>query len=294
MSQPLVLYHADCNDGFGAAWAAWIRLGYEAEYRAVRYQESPPTTDEVAGRDVFILDFSYSPMDIMDMACHAEHVVLLDHHKSAAEMFRDYTAPKHVTVHFDLSRSGAILAWRHFFPLTPPPPILQFVQDRDLWRWDLAGSREYNAALTLYPREFQVWNELDDRPVNELISDGDVVVRHTKILVEDVARKAVTRRMFGHDVPIVNATQHHSELGHRLSGGVAFAAMWHVLPDGRAKVSLRSNHGVEPQAVDVGAAAAKLGGGGHPGAASFITSMSDIESLLAGGNESLRDTVGWR
>lgn len=30
--KPLVIYYANCADGFGAAFAAWTKLGDDAEY----------------------------------------------------------------------------------------------------------------------------------------------------------------------------------------------------------------------------------------------------------------------
>ena len=32
-----VIYHADCTDGFGAAYSAWKLLGNRAEYHACRH-----------------------------------------------------------------------------------------------------------------------------------------------------------------------------------------------------------------------------------------------------------------
>ena len=52
----VVIYHADCTDGFGAAYAAWKQLGNRAEYYACKHGTSPP---EVKGKNVVILDFSY-------------------------------------------------------------------------------------------------------------------------------------------------------------------------------------------------------------------------------------------
>ena len=41
--KPLVLYHANCADGFGAAFAAWLKLGDEAEYVACSYGKQADT-----------------------------------------------------------------------------------------------------------------------------------------------------------------------------------------------------------------------------------------------------------
>lgn len=82
-SDALILYHADCDDGFGAAYAAWLSLGDGAEYQPVYYGDQIPP-DRLMGRQVFILDFSFSPVVLRNMARHAVKIVLLDHHKSAA------------------------------------------------------------------------------------------------------------------------------------------------------------------------------------------------------------------
>ena len=47
-----VIYHADCTDGFGAAYSAWKSLGNRAEYHACKHGTPPP---DVAGKNVVIL-----------------------------------------------------------------------------------------------------------------------------------------------------------------------------------------------------------------------------------------------
>ena len=37
MNKPLVIYHDTCADGFGAAFAAWLVLGDEADYVPMQY-----------------------------------------------------------------------------------------------------------------------------------------------------------------------------------------------------------------------------------------------------------------
>ena len=51
-----IIYHADCTDGFGAAYSAWKCLGNRAEYHACKHGTTPP---DVKGKVVAILDFSY-------------------------------------------------------------------------------------------------------------------------------------------------------------------------------------------------------------------------------------------
>ena len=37
-----VIYHADCTDGFGSAYAAWKLLGNRAEFHACKHGTKPP------------------------------------------------------------------------------------------------------------------------------------------------------------------------------------------------------------------------------------------------------------
>lgn len=67
--------------------------------------------------------------------------MILDHHKSAMDDLKNEAG-----CFFDMSHSGAVLAWHYFFGLdTTPPLFLQLIQDRDLLRWDM---REMSEALS--------------------------------------------------------------------------------------------------------------------------------------------------
>ena len=82
----LVIYHANCSDGMGAAWSAWQLLGDRADYYAASHGDPPP---DVKGRRVAILDFSYSNPVIKQMIKDAEAFVIIDHHKSAMVELHD-------------------------------------------------------------------------------------------------------------------------------------------------------------------------------------------------------------
>ena len=62
-----VIYHADCIDGFGSAYAAWAHFGDDACYRPLHHGEAWKMSD-IAGHDVFILDFSFPPEVLESMA----------------------------------------------------------------------------------------------------------------------------------------------------------------------------------------------------------------------------------
>ena len=139
--KPLVIYHTNCVDGFGAAFAAWLKLGYEAEYMPMQYGEEAPAMEEVQDREVYILDFSFS-REVMDMIFEqAKRVVWLDHHKTAFEMWckterirRDESwepddglpyGESMRRIILDANKSGAMLAWEHFHPNTEVPMLIK-------------------------------------------------------------------------------------------------------------------------------------------------------------------------
>ena len=86
---------------------------------------------------VYILDFSYNLETTTKLwHFHGGRVTLLDHHKSAMEELQGQLPG----CYFDMNRSAAAIAWGYFKPLERMPDLLAYVQDRDLWRWELLGS----------------------------------------------------------------------------------------------------------------------------------------------------------
>lgn len=240
----IVLYHANCNDGFGAAWAAYTHpdLGPEAEYVPVQYGDTPPDVTEAM---VYILDFSF-PADVLRaMAAQAYEVVLLDHHVTAEENLaglRNYEVPN-LHILFDRERSGAVISWDVFHPAEEVPVLLQYVQDRDLWRWELPLSHEVNAGLTLYPHDFAEWSRLaSEGGIEELVTAGAVALKREQQMVASISKKAGAMTIGGHIVPAVNSAVLQSEIGHALGEGVLFSAVYFLMQD-KAVVSLRSREG---------------------------------------------------
>lgn len=157
-ARPLVLYHASCADGFTAAWAAWRHFGDGADYLPVNHGQPPP---DVAGRRVYILDFSYRRDVLLGMAGAAFGVVVLDHHKTAlAELGGLSAEANNLFCVFDMGKCGARLAWEYFHPGCEVPLLVKYVEDRDLWLWAMPHSREISAAIATYPRSFAVWDHL--------------------------------------------------------------------------------------------------------------------------------------
>lgn len=260
---PLVIYHAGCRDGFAAAWAikSLAALNQPWEFFAAYHGAPPPN---VSGRDVVMVDFCY-PCSILDQMCAQAHsVIVLDHHKSAMENIGDFRAPN-TQIHFNMNRSGAMMAWKFYGAGKRPPWIINYVQDRDLWRNELPDSESVNAYISTIPFDFDSWTTAAAQNLNDVKAGGALVVKKVRQYVAEVRKNA--RRFFfhGYDVPLVNAPQVDiSELLSALCENETFSMGWWQRADGIFQYSLRSRGD-----FDVSKLAVRHGGGGHKNAAGF-------------------------
>ena len=262
-NRPLVIYHGNCADGFGAAWCFWHEYGSNADYYPGVYSKAPP---DVSGRDVYLVDFSYK-RDVMKVIIEeANKVVLIDHHKSAIE---DLEGLPGLERFCDTNHSGAILAWNYLFPNTPRPLLLGHIEDRDLWKFKLKNTREISAALFSHPYSFELWDNLMFGGQKELLSltiAGAAIERkHHKDIDEllDVCKRLMV--IGGYTVPVASLPYTlSSDAAGKMAIGEVFAACYWDTRDNRT-FSLRS----QPDGIDVSKIAAEYGGGGHKNAAGF-------------------------
>ena len=272
-TRPFVIYHGNCADGFSAAWCFWRKYRDGADYLAGVYQQPPP---DVTGRDVFLVDFSYKRAVVEDMLKKARSVCLIDHHKTAIEdlqplfMQDSWTGEPKQLAHFtDLNRSGATLAWDYLFPAEDRPLLLGHVEDRDLWRFKLAGTREIQAFVFSHEYTFEQWDRLMNADQVELLkmtAAGAAIERkHHKDVAELVG--VCKRRMViaGHDVPVASLPYTLvSDAAHLMAQDEPFAACYWDTADSRV-FGLRATDA----GLDVSEVAKQYGGGGHAKAAGF-------------------------
>jgi uncharacterized protein len=265
MTKPLVIYHSNCADGFSAAWCFWHKYGEACDFHAGVYGKEPP---DVTGRCVYLVDFSYKRDVVLQMLDTATHIVLIDHHKTAIDDLTGIESDKFSTV-TDLNRSGATLAWDFLFPHEPRPLLLGHVEDRDLWRFKLPGTREIQAFVFAHEYTFELWDKLmaaDQVELLKMTAAGAAIERkHHKDVAELVA--VCKRRMViaGHDVPTASLPYTlTSDAGHLMAQGEPFAACYWDTDEHRC-FSLRATD----DGMDVSEIAAQYGGGGHAKAAGF-------------------------
>ncbi|MGL5633330.1 MAG: DHHA1 domain-containing protein [Azovibrio sp.] len=309
MTKNMVYYHGDCLDGFGAAYAAWHKLGDSALYMPM-YHGQAWNPEDVAGKQVYILDFSFPQAELEAMAKVAGSVLMLDHHSTArkvwqkelgndtAELSQFTHADYPLTVAFDLSKSGARLAWEHFHPDIPVPLALLHIEDQDLWNFSIPNTASFCRALRLQPWEFKTWDSLiqacktpESTIYQTLCTEGtaigqfmytevqrllgsDLVVPVSLPLPPGASQTEAKDSLDGLSINANNLFA--SELGHHLAQrSGTFGLIWHLGSGGRVKVSLRAEN-----QVNVAMIAEQYGGGGHPNAAGFSISLDRFKTEI--------------
>lgn len=261
----VVVYHRHCPDGFGAAWAAWRALEKEGGKRDVTFFAATHGDDtaeleaKAQGKNVAVFDFSFSKEVTARIMQSASSLVVLDHHLSAQEEHSgtDYAC-------FDMHRSGAPLAWEYFFD-REVPTFLRYIEDKDIWKWELEHSKEFSAGFGLVDMTFESFDQFyeDDQKVAATIENGKVLLALQKETMERYKRKsAIVELSKGVTVAVCNAGMWVSELGNQLAADADFALVWgYDHAKDTMGVSLRS------LGFDVSRVARLYGGGGHAKAA---------------------------
>lgn len=270
----VVFYHANCTDGFSAAWAAWKKFGADAEYVATFHEDAPPVA--LRDKEIYTLDMTFTEPITRQLMTQNVRVTAIDHHESTQAV----TLMTHQSL-YAADHSGAVLAWNYFHPTASTPTMLLSVEDMDLWRLKVPGTKELYAYLDLFPFEFQTWSQLIDafeQPAerSHMIETGATLLQHEEKMIERlISKDAHLVELAGYQVHAINASS-----AFRQYMGTALAAqspsgvglVWWETGDGYIAVSLRSA-GV----TDVAAIAAQYGGGGHPYSAGFrVKSFTDI------------------
>lgn len=282
----VVLYHGNCFDGMASAWAAWKKLGDDAEYRAVNYGGSIPAfakdNDELKTVNLYIVDFSFNRELLLNFKSNVNELVVLDHHKTAQKDLEglDFCI-------FDTEKSGARLTWEYFhaqqnFSVLSHqeeydhniPKLIQYVEDRDLWRFKLPYSHEINAYIQSFPMDVGSYEHISENlemGFEQCIAEGSAIERYKNTMVETQAKAAKYLIIGGYSIPVVNSSILFSEVGNYLCQHdkmAPFAAYYVDRADGKRQWGLRSIGD-----FDVSRVAKKYGGGGHKNAAGFITDL---------------------
>ena len=264
-SKKLILYHADCMDGFGAAWAACTIHGPSlCELQPVYHGNPPP---EISGRDVMILDFCYPREILLKLKEQSKSLIVIDHHKTAYEDCGDLDF-----CHFDMNESGASLTWKHFIPNNfSSPKLIQYIRDIDLNKYELPYSKQVRQIIKMVSRTYDDWTKLSSTINNDLdsiVKEGLIIVKANYHHVIDTIKSTFDIELNGIKGKAINET--YDSMSETLNYILekfpeSNFALGFYFNGSKWKYSLRS----EDRRIDVGALAKTFGGGGHRNASGF-------------------------
>ena len=157
------------------------------------------------------------------------------------------------------------------------PKLLQYIQDRDLWKNSMPDCEAviaylYASTLPKTPQYIKMFTtvvrDFEAHPL-KYIEKGRQILEVKEELIREILQGLTVYNIDGIEVGLVTSSVYASELGAIISEKYPIGLVM-CLREGRYYFSARSNK-KNPDWVDVGTWCTKYGGGGHECAAGFST-----------------------
>jgi oligoribonuclease NrnB/cAMP/cGMP phosphodiesterase (DHH superfamily) len=215
---------------------------------------------------VYIIDLGFTEPVLKEIKEKNKKVIVIDHHESVF----NFTKKIADEYYYSDKEAACIVAWKYFFPKQKIPKLLKYVDDIDLWKFNIPYSKEIieTARLTSLG-DFKEWNffvkNIEDKDERkEEVKTGKLLIKYQDKTIEEIAEFAYKVKFENMKVLAVNSPVFRSQLGNLLAEkkpplGIVWRKQKELI-----KISLRGNG-----SIDVSKIAKKYGGGGHPNAAAF-------------------------
>jgi len=237
-------------------------------------------TNEVTHIDTLLfVDFCPSIEWLKSNVAQKFAITVIDHHETAMKDIEKATDLHNVRTYFDMTECGASLVHKVLFKSNKVPEIIQYVKDRDLWKWSLPSSREVSEALRLLVsmNDVNSFNEAMKTPIKDLASIGSLLLKFTTKRVTEAITNVQHITIEGTDVVVLNTTSYQSEIGNALCTKYNKpSATYSISTEGTVWWSFRSLDSLPP----VNGLAKSLGGGGHRNAAGATTQLHNLHNVL--------------
>ncbi len=306
MKNIIVLTHKNCTDGFGAAWVIYYHY-FLQERRNIKYslkyifvdpsnphdalEEFKEYSRKIGCYLAYSFDVGYNYENFKVLINIFPNIMILDHHISSYNDIKNNmdVIPKNYI--FNNKKSGATLAWDYFYPDIDTPLLLKYIEDRDLWKFEMRNSRVITEGIYSFLSigDFSKWTEFVENEhyyikkceeLGELLID--IKEQRNAVLVD----KGKVIEIDGNKAFVINTTENVSSLGEYIyelmdndgSYMCDYALIWHYnMEEDKYFVSLRSN---SKGSTDVSKIAKSFSdnGGGHKNAAGF--SCEDIFKII--------------
>lgn len=310
----LVLFHKNCPDGYGALSGVAYKYGVEK----LLYDEDGDilyTKDEsfiaipinhgedfTRIRDVLSHYIAFSFIiysvdiflpglyEVMREFLNVKKVILIDHHKTTEEFLKRGVLPSHLRdkleVHLDQNHSAAALVWKVLNGSVPE--VIKYIEDRDIWKWELPDSKYILTALdakifnVLKPNAIveSLLKYVQNFPKEELAKEGKSMIKYKESVIKLLLGNHLHYIVLpsGHKLLAINSPTFQSDIGNEIAklspDGVG--CVYTISPSEEGvfiKCSIRSINGKARKIAEAN------GGGGHDNAAGCRVLLSRVEFL---------------
>ena len=306
----VIFAHSHCTDGLCAASImkrainiclntediVVIFVRYGAEKKALEQAEIDDKTD------VYIVDFSFSREDTLDIAKKCANLVILDHHITALEKLEGIEKESdNIEFFFNNNMSGATLVnsfvAQRFLDFGKSQVVVDYVsamvEDRDLWNFKLEDTKAFGEFVfsQIEPNDIDAFSEIlfdsNMKKIQTYVDLGNILDKNKKKQVnqrlEQIKNPAILEILYpstNEEVQIifVNETQPDlvSELGNAICKKFQKpVCLYKILSTGMVSLSFRSMDNL----IDMSKVAVALGGGGHRNACGAEMSFEDFKQL---------------
>lgn len=272
-------YHRADFDGICSA--AIVRMEYpDAEFIGVDHHDAFPWEAFTPDDRVVMVDFSLPRDGMILLQRRCREFIWIDHHKRALTQCADLA----IEGERDPALATCELTYMHFFhspSASSIPEAIRLIGRYDTWdlHWSpdvlpfQYGLRAFDGARDLYNDIWMAVIADDGLVCDGLIQAGNNVLTYVRnesaMMADELAYDLTTEnglRLLCMNRPFVNAMAFESLYE---PGKHDLYVAWCHLADGRLKYSIYAPPGSNADAAEL---AARYGGGGHPGAAGFVSS----------------------
>lgn len=288
-----VLHHNDADGRCSAAivfgWVGIKNMEHSIEYIEMDYAKPVPLDRIAPGEQVWVVDFSLKLDDMDALLAVTDDVTWIDHHKTAIDLYAGY--PKKIAGFRKDGVAGCVLTWQyvhwysgrgsqavlvgvdieaHQNTVIPVPRSVVLLGDYDTWAKRYKESNDFYEGLKLQDQNVETgcWFEImcDDARCAPIIEAGKTsVVYRNNYCADMCASYGFESELDGIRCWVTNIFKFGSlGFGQRMKEYPFCAAC--VFDGAKWTVSLYSDTG-----TDVAEICKRHGGGGHKGAAGFVT-----------------------
>jgi uncharacterized protein len=245
--------------------------GISITFHQMDYKDAVPGPwlEELKDKDVIIVDFSFKPELMETIVSLAKSVTWIDHHVTAKEYpYQDLPGLRNFE---DKAMAGCELTWQYYFTHVPMPAAVKIIGDYDKWALQIPESKAFYEVMKTIDTDphLQIWDELfdmDQAVLDTINSQGRAILAYRDQYCDGLCKS------FGFETQIDGFNAYACNQFMFGSGG--FGKRFKEYPICIAFIYDGLNYTVSlySETVDVSQIAHRYGGGGHKGAAGFVTS----------------------